>query len=95
MLGDILIQTLDGKIYFSEGGKAFEELVFDKPESAAALRATLDGSAGQAVGVRTVVHGQFANDHMLNGGSLWFINDVKQTISGDTDPAGTERPGAA
>jgi hypothetical protein len=81
MLGDILVQTLDGKIYFSEGGKAFELLEFQKPESAAALSEVLAKTAGTAVGVATIVHGKFGNEHMLNGGALWMIADVQQTIS--------------
>jgi hypothetical protein len=87
MLGDILVQTLDGKIYFSEGGNAFQLLEFEKPESAAALHAVLSKTAGTAVGVSTVVHGKFGNEHMLNGGALWMIADVEKTIAGEATPA--------
>jgi hypothetical protein len=81
MLDDILVQTLDGKIYFSEGGKAFQLLEFEKTESAA-LSAVLAKTAGAAVGVSTIVHGRFGNEHMLNGGALWLIADVEKTIAG-------------
>ena len=85
MLGDVLIQTLDGKVYFSEGGRAFELLEFQKTESAAALADLLQKSKGQAVGVATVVHGQFANEHMLNGGAIWFLAGVEKTIADTTE----------
>ena len=85
MLGDVLIQTLDGKVYFSEGGKAFELLEFQKPESAAALDELLKKTRGKAIGVATVVHGRFGNEHMLNGGSLWFLADLDKTIAGGAD----------
>ena len=87
MLGDVLIQTLDGKVYFSESGKAFELLEFEKPESAAALNEVLKKIKGQAIGVAAVVHGRFGNEHMLNGGSLWFLADLDKTITGEAGAA--------
>jgi hypothetical protein len=92
MLDDILIQTLDGKVYFSEGGKAFQLLEFEKPESGVALAGILQKTNGQAVGVATVVHGRFGNDHMLNGGSLWFLADVEKTVAG-SDAAAAQPAG--
>ena len=94
MLGDVLIQTLDGKVYFSEGGKAFELLEFQKSESAVALAELLQKSKGQAVGVATVVHGQFATEHMLNGGAIWFLGGVEKTIAGTTDTPVAEQGSA-
>ena len=38
MLGDVLIQTNDGKVYFSEGGKAFQLITMEKPDAAEAPR---------------------------------------------------------
>lgn len=80
MLDDILIQTLDGSVYFSEGGGAFRRLVFDRPQSGTALQTLLAQARGQAIGVATVVHGKFGNEHMHNGGSLWFLDALDKTI---------------
>lgn len=82
MLEDVLIQMLDGSVYFSEGGGAFRRLEFDRPQSGAALQALLAQVRGQAIGVASVVHGRFGNEHMHNGGALWFLDALDRTIEG-------------
>ena len=83
MLGDVLIQTTDGKVYFSEGGKAFQPITMEKPEAAAALAALLTRTAGKTIGLSAAVHGSFGNEHMCNGGGYHFLNDLEKTLPAD------------
>lgn len=80
MIGDVLIETTDGEIYFSEGGKAFQLVTMEKPEAAVALKALLAKTAGKTVGLNAAVHGSFGNDHMFNGGGYHFLADLEKTL---------------
>ena len=80
MLGDVLIQTNDGKVYFSEGGKAFQLITMEKPDAAEALTALLAKAAGKTIGLSAAVHGNFGNEHMCNGGGYHFLTDLEKTL---------------
>jgi hypothetical protein len=80
MIGDILIQTEDGSVYFSEGGKAFQQLNMEKPEATQALADLLKRSGGKAIGLAAAVHGKFGNEHMTNGGCFHFLTDLEKTL---------------